>query len=361
MSQTVQANPQALIESMARTFPPSAQDDVRNLMSLLVANVTYLSPGGNLVQIGGAQAGSSTPPAGVAWTVQGANGVFTASITDPGTAKPNTIWHEVSYSPLVSFTQNVTTLPATTGLSVTIPAPGQSYFFRLRSSFDKKTWTPYLLASTSIIAAGLVESAAMAAGAAFNQTNYGVVNSQAAGSSASVTISGTGGDLTAYTAVRGATELLRPSGTIVGVTPGSEQFVGWDGEQYHLKPTLASVLADNLEPVGKVSVVSTAMPTLPTIIPVISGGGIVGFNVTAGGAGASQPYTLTITDPGGPGTGATAGAQTIVAGVLQSVAPGNAGENYDGNTVVTPSGGTGGGSSGGGTAVGGNGGRLTAV
>ena len=198
----------------------------------------------------------------------------------------------------------------------------------------------------------------MGAAAAFNQTNFGVVNSQASGSLALVTISGTGGDLTPYSAVRGATEVIRPSGTIVGVVPESEQFVGYDGNQFILKPTLASVLADNLEPVGKVSVVGTGTPTLPTISPIVAGGGVVGFNVVSGGSGASEPYTLTIT---GAGTGATAGAQTIVAGVLIAVAPGNAGSGYGGGTTVTPSGGSGGGASGGGTAVGGNGGRLSNV
>lgn len=363
MTQTVQANPQALVESVARILPPSAQEDFRNLMNQVVlANLTALSPGGNLVQPGGVQAGASTPPAGVQISAEGSSGVITVTITDPSTAKPNTIWHEVSYSPLISFTNSVTTLPATTNASITIPASGLSVFVRLRSSFDKKTWSAYQLASTTAIDAGLVESSAMAAGAAFNQTNFAEVNSQASGSTALVTISGTGGPLTSYPAVRGATQAIRPSSTVVGVQPGSEQYVGWDGSGFQLKPTLAGVLADNLEPVGKASVVTTAPPTLPVINPIIAGGGVVGFDVVNGGSGASQPYTLTITDPGGPGVGATAGAQTIVAGVLISVAPGNAGHSYDGSTTVTPSGGSGGaGPTGGGTAIGGNGGRLTAV
>lgn len=361
MSQTVQANPEALIENIARNLPPSVQDDFRNLMSgVVLANITSLSPGGNLVQAGGAKQGSSTPPAGVVFSADGANGVITVSITDPSTAKPNTIWHEISYGTLISFTRNVTTLPATTNTALTIPASGQSLFVRLRSSFDKITWTAYQLASTSATDAGLVQATAMTPAAAFNQTNFAEVNSAASGSAAVVTIGGTGGPLTSYPAVRGTTQALRPSGTVVGVAPGTEQFVGWDGSGFQLKPTLAGVLADNLEPVGKASVVTTAPPTLPVIHPIISGGGVVGFDVVSGGAGASQPYTLTISD--GPGVGATAGTQTIVAGVLISVAPGNAGHSYDGSTIVTPSGGSGGtGPTGGGTAVGGNGGRMTAV
>lgn len=360
MNQTVQANPQALVESVARNLPPNAKDDFRNLMAVVIDNLTSLSPGGNLVQAGGAQQGSSAAPAGANFTVDGANGVFSVAFIDPSTAKPNTIWHELSYSPIVSFTQNVTTQSPTTNATASIPAPGQSFFFRMRVSFDKKTWSAYQLLSTTAVDAGLTESGAMAPGAAFNQTNFAEVNSAAAGGSAEVTISGTGGLLTSYAAIRGTTQATRPSATVVGVTPGSEQFVGWDGSEFQLKPTLASVLADGLEPVGKVSVVSTAVPTLPVIHPIISGGGIVGYDVVNGGAGASQPYTLTIAD--GPGSGATAGLQTIVAGILISVAPGNAGHSYDGSTTVAASGGSGGGGTpGGGTAVGGNGGRMTAV
>lgn len=361
MSVTVQSNPSALVESIARRLPPGAAEDFRNLMNqVILANLTSLSPGGNLIAPGGTQAGASAPPSGVLFSVVGKSGVWTVKIVNPSTAKPGTIFHEVSYSEVISFTKNVTTLPVTTSQSITVPGSGLARFFRIRSSYDQKTWSNYKLASTSAVDARLIEAAAMSAGAAFNQTNYGEVNSQASGASAIVTISGTGGPLTSYPAVRGASEAIRPSATIVGVTPESEQFVGYDGTTFHLKPTLAAVLADNLEPVGKVSVVSTTPPTLPTIVPVIVGGAIVGYNVTAGGAGASQPYTLTIFDSGG-GVGATAGAQTIVAGVLISVAPGNPGSGYTGATTVTPSGGSGGGQSGGGTTTGGNGGRMTAV
>lgn len=359
MSQTIQSNPRMLVESVARILPPSAADDFRNLMNeIVLSNLTSLSPGGNLIKPGGSVSGGSSTPAGVTFSVQGANGVYAVSITDPSTAKPNTIWHEVSYCTLKSFTRNVFTLSPTLSSGLTVQSPAGSFFFRLRSSFDKKTWSEYQLVSTTAIAAGLIEASAISAGAAFNQTNFAVVASQGAGSSALVTIGGTGGPLTPYAAVRGAVEQSRPSATVIGVTPQSEQFVGWDGSQFLLKPTLASVLADNLEPVGKVSVVSTGAPVIPTIVPVLSGTSIVGYNVTSGGSGASEPYTLLIS---GPGSGATAGAQTIVAGVLISVAPGNPGSGYNNTTTVTPIGGSGGGQSGGGTAAGGNGGRLTDV
>lgn len=359
MTQTVQANPETLVESVARHLPPSASEDFRLLMkTVILANLTSLSPGGNLLQIGGPSAGGSNAPVGVSHSVIGANGQYSVSISNPSSPQGNQIFHEVSYSPLKSFTQNPTTMPATTATNIQIPSPGTSFYFRIRSSFDKKTWSNYQSASSSPISAGLVGADATSAGGAFNQTNFAEVNSQASGATAAVTISGTGGLLTSYTAVKGDTQQVRPSATIVGVPASSEQFVGWDGDTFTLKPTLAAVLSDHLEPVGKVSVVSTSPPSVPTITPIISGGGVVGFNVTDGGAGASQPYTLTIT---GTGTGATAGQQTIVNGVLLSVAPGNAGSGYGGGTTVTASGGAGGGSQGGGTAVGGNGGRMSNV
>jgi hypothetical protein len=357
---TVQANPTALIESIARTMPPQSQEDFRNFANLLVNNLTYLSPGGNLLQAGGTQANSAAAPTGVTFTATGASGVITVSITDPNTAKAGTIWHEISYCTLASFTQNVTTLPATTATSASINNSGFTGFLRMRVSYDRVNWSGYQALSSGQISAGQIEATAMAPAAAFNQSNYGVVNSAASGGAAAVSISGTGGQFTSYPAVRGTQQQNRPSATIVGVEPQSQQFVGWDGTTFRLKPTLAGVLADDLEPVGAVSVVGTAAPTLPTIVPIIAGGGIVGYDVTNGGAGASQPYTLTIADVGG-GAGATAGQQTIQNGVLISIAPGNAGHGYTGATMVTASGGTGGGKQGGGTAAGGNGARMSNV
>ena len=91
MTQTIQSNPQALIESVARVLPPSAQEDFRNLLSVVMDNLTAQAPGGNLLQQGGAQQGSSAPPVGVTFAVDGANGVFSIAFVDPPTAKPNTI------------------------------------------------------------------------------------------------------------------------------------------------------------------------------------------------------------------------------------------------------------------------------
>lgn len=361
MSQTVQSPLLTQVESIARSLPAKAQEDFRQLMGGIIDNVTALSPGGNLLKIGGPAAGSSKAPTGVTHAVAGANGQLSVQITNPQTPQGTQILHEFSYSPVVSFKGTVTTLPPTTATSFQVPAVGQAVYTRLRSSYDGVNWSNYTLSSTTPTDAGFVESSAMSSGGAFNQTNFAEVGSQVGGSgTALVTIGGPGGPLTPYAAVKGTAQVTRPSATVAGVAPNSTQFVGYDGTTFRLKPTLAAVLADDLEPVGKVSVVSTAAPVNPTIVPVISGGQIVGYDVTSGGSGASQSYNLALATTGG-GVGATFGAQTIQNGVLIAVAPGNPGSGYGGLTSVVVTGGSPGGASGGGTAAGGNGGRMTAV
>jgi hypothetical protein len=254
MSQTIQGNQLALIESFVRTLAPSARDDARQLLVNLYDNLTALSPGGNLIRIGGVQENASQPPSGVVHSVSAANGVATVNITNPPTPGGTQIWHRISYSPLKSFTQNVTTLEPTTATSVTIPQSGVSTFYQLESSFDKKTWSKATLSSTETIDAGLVASQAIEPAAVFNQSNFAFVNSQATGSGATVTVNGSGGTFSPYTAVKGNQTFLRPSATIVGVELGANQFVGYDpkAKQFQLLPTLAGVLPDNLEPVGYV-------------------------------------------------------------------------------------------------------------
>lgn len=193
MSQTIQSNARTLVESIARVLPPSAREDFRNLMnSIVLENLTALSPGGNLLQPGGPQAGGSAPPIGVAHAVTAKNGVLTVAIANPSKSAPTPIYHEFSYSPLASFTKNVTTLPPTTDTSINVPAlPGNALYTRLRSSFDKKTWSNYQLSSTSPIDPGYIGSDATAPGATFNQSNYAIVNSQAT-SPPMITVNGAG-------------------------------------------------------------------------------------------------------------------------------------------------------------------------
>jgi hypothetical protein len=180
------------------------------------------------------------------------------AISNPTSAKSAPIWHRISYAPQVSFTKDVTTMEPTTSTSVNIPAPGANQCFKLESSYDKTTWSKPQLASTQPISAGLMSSAAIEPGATFNQTNYAEVNSPSTGTGEEITISGSGGLLSSYTAVKGSVQTVRPSATIINADSGTDQYVGWDGGQYQTKSTLAGVLADNLEPVGKVTVGSGA-------------------------------------------------------------------------------------------------------
>lgn len=255
MSQTIQSDALAKIESVCRSLRPGAADDFRLLMrDIVIANLTAQAPGGNLIQIGGVKSGAAAAPVGVTHSVAGANGVATVNIANPPNTAPNTIWHEVSYSPLKSFTKGVTTQEPTQATSVTIPQSGVQAYYRLRSSFDKVNWSPYQFPQGGPVPvdAGLVESSAMAPGAAFNQTNFATVESPGSGTGALVSIHGPGGPFSSYTAIKGTTQSVRPAAVIVGNVQSFQSFIGWDGGQYQFKSSLAEVLADNLEPVGAV-------------------------------------------------------------------------------------------------------------
>jgi hypothetical protein len=339
------------------------KNDLRTLLQQLSQNDTQIQ-GALGIASSTSNANVAAPPQG-SLSVTGANGVFTGTITPPKLTTPATLYHRVSYSTVKGFTSNVTVMQSTTATGFTVNLPGQALFFRLESSFNNMVFNQPVLAAQNAVSSGLVSSAATSAGGAFNQTNLGVVTSEAVGATAAVQVQGAAGPLTSMPVLKGGTQSTLPGATIIGVEPRSNQFVGSistpSGPDYILRPTLGSLLDDGVTPIGKVSVVGTGTPTLPTIVPIISGGNIIAYNVTAGGAGASSDYTLTVSDSGGPGTGATTGAQTIVGGVLISVAPGNPGSNYDGSTTVTASGGIFPGQDGGGTAQAGNGGRLTNV
>ncbi len=186
------------------------------------------------------------------------------------------------------------------------------------------------------------------------------MNSTAVGGTTVVTVAGAGTTLGSVPTLKGVNQGSTPGATIVGAEPGSTQYVGYDqtAGEYEVGTILPNVLGDTITPIGKVSVVSTAVPRLPTIVPIEVSGAILGFNVTDGGAGASQPYDLEFATTGG-GTGATFGVQTISGGVLLNVAPGNGGTGYGSGTTVVASGGGGGSTPGGGTALGTTEGRLT--
>jgi hypothetical protein len=347
----------SLIEAIVNTLPPKAQQDARSLFQSFSSGIAQLqtqqgvAPGSNSSNI-------ATPPL-PSLAAAGSNGSYTLTITPPKLTTQATLWYRISYSPIKGFTSGVTTLQPSTSTSVVLNLPNQNLFFQVEASYTNNgPWTQAVLAAQTATSSGLVSSSATSEAGAFNQTNLAVVTSTAIGATAAIQVQGAGGPLTSMVRVKGSLQQIRPAATIIGIPPSSTQYVGYDGQAYQVSPTLAGLLDDGIEPVGKVSVVGTGTPTLPTIVPIISGGQIVGYNVTNGGAGASGDYDLALADVGG-GTGATFGEQTIVAGVLISVAPGNPGQDYSGGTTVVASGGIFPGVDGGGTAVGNTNGRLT--
>lgn len=333
----------SLIESAAK-----GNEDQRNLYYGFLSLLNGL----------GAQTKQLAPPAEASVSVTAANGIYSIQITNPSNPQNTPIYHEVSYSTVKNFSQNVITLSPSTATGVVIPAPGQTMFFRLRSSYDRSTWNNYQLAQTSAVQSGLQSSAAMANNAPLNQSNFAMVDSIANGASAAIRVYGTAGPYHSYVDVKGGVQSVVPSATIINASYNSTAIVAYDGVKFRTSPILPGIFDDTWKPVGVVSVVGAGAPTLPAISPIISGGQIIGYNVTSGGAGATGNYTLTLGSTGG-GTGATFGAQNIQNGVLISVAPGNPGSGYSGGTTVTVSGGVFTGQTGGGGAVGGNGGRLT--
>lgn len=194
---------------------------------------------------------AAPPPAAI--SVAGSNGAFNYSIVPAGNGQQ---YHEVSYAPNKGFANGVVTLPVSTATSGVVNAPGQNMFFRVRSSFNKTIFNKPTLHGQSAVSSGLISSAAIADGAAFAQTNLATVTSSQAGGTAAIIIQGAGGTLSSATALKGGVQTLLPPATIIGNALGANNFVGFDGRNYHVKPTLGEVLLDNLRPVGKVVVQS---------------------------------------------------------------------------------------------------------
>lgn len=198
---------------------------------------------------------ATPPPSSI--NVAGSNGAFNFGITQ---ATPGQQYHEVSYAPTKGFTDGVVTLPVSTATSGVVNSPGKNMFFRVRSSFNKTVFNQPTLHGQSAVSSGLISSAAMAEGAAFAQTNMGTVTSTQASGTAAIHISGAGGTLTSLTRIKGGVQSILPPATIIGSALGSNNFVGYDGKNYAVKPTLGAVLDDSLTPVGKVVVVSDTNP-----------------------------------------------------------------------------------------------------
>ena len=302
---------------------------------------------------------ASAPPPLAEFTVSGANGAFNAKITNPAQSVNKTIYHELSYCTIASFVGSVTTLPVQTSTQLTLPRPGLTVFWRLRSSYDQTNWNSYQT-QPGTVSSGLQSSAASENATVLNQTNYATVDSvsSVAGTSANIRVYGKAGLNTQFPSVKGGAETILPSATIINVPFTSGQVVGHDGTDYVARGTLPEVLMDGTTPIGAVSVVGSGMLTLPTVTVTVGlGGGVTSWNVVSGGNALSDPVTLT--PPVQVGAGAAPGGQVIHAGVLISIANGPAGTGgTPGTWPVTVSGGQFGGSVGGGQDIGGNGGRL---
>jgi hypothetical protein len=364
---TIPSTEYSLIESIVNTLPPKAQQDARSLFQNFSSSIAQIQTQQGIAP--GAKSTNIAIPPLPALSASGVNGAFTLTIAPPKLTSQATLWYRISYSPIKGMTSGVTQLQPSTSTSTVLNLPNLNLFFQVEASYTNQgPWSQPVLASQTAVSSGLVSSAITSEAGAFNQTNLGVVTSVAIGATAAVQVQGAGAALSSMTTLKGNVQSVLPAATIVGVAPGSTQFVGsqldttTNVRRYILRPTLGSLIADNITPVGVVSVVTTATPTPTTILPIFGpGGSIVGYNVTNGGAGAVAPYTLTLGSVGS-GAGATFGAQDIVAGVLISVQPGNPGANYSSGTTVTATGGNfAPGSSGGGTSTANNQARLIAA
>lgn len=351
----------ALIESAAG----GNVEDFRTLMLSMYAQFGLINNTNGLNWLeptSTTQKASSPPPPQATFTVTPSNGLLIVEITNPSSGANKQIYHELSYSTVKNFSQNVQTLPVSSNTFAIIPAVGQQVWVRLRSSYDRSTWNTPLLQSYSsaVSSAGKQASSAIENNVSLNQTNYAYVDSVANGASAAVRIYGVAGPYKSYQRVLGSTLATRPSGTIINVPYGVDQFVSWDGSKFRLAPILSGIFPDTWEPVGKVSVIAGGAFALPMVSLVLgAGGSVIGWNVDTQGNDLVGPVTLTIVTS--TGTGATSGPQTIQNGKLTLIANGNPGSGYAGGDTVTVSGGTVPSSTGGGTALGSNGGRLTAV
>jgi hypothetical protein len=178
--------------------------------------------------------------------------VYSLSITNPAQSINKTLYHEISYSPSSNFTSDVTTLPITTATSLQVPDPGANVTFRIRSSHDKSNWNQHI-AQPAPVSAGLQTSSASESAVSLNQTNYATVDSVVSGSNYNIRVYGPGGVGTQFAQVRGSTETLLPSATIIGVSNGATKVIGYDGKEYQARNTLPEVLADGMTPIGAVT------------------------------------------------------------------------------------------------------------
>ena len=302
----------ALIESVCK--PHADVNDMRTLLLAFYAqhNVHNQSNGTNwLSPTSSTQKAAGLPPPAATASAQGANGAYTLNIQNPDLAVNKTIYHEVSYSPVKNFSQDVTTLPHTAQTSIAVPTPGTSSFLRIRSSYDRVHWNQHQLIQNTAVDAGLQSSEASANAMVLNQSNYATVTAEGSvGGAPVIRIAGPGGPYSGYVAIKGTVQSKRPSATIVNGTYQQTAFVAFDGKRFQVGSSLPQTFPDSWEPVAQVVVNGTP-----------GGGGPTGANpgrlidlssqnVTAGpglvGGGAS-PAVIALATPvpvafGGTGT-----------------------------------------------------------
>ncbi len=307
------------------------------------------------------------PPSPCGLSVTGANGQFNVAITLPqqagGSIAPKNstnapIYQELSSSTVANFASNVTTCTRslTNTSYVFLPNPGASLYWRLRSSYDQKTFNGYQV-QPGIVNAGKQTSSATENNVSLNQSNFATIDSVAAGSTATVRIFGSGGVGTLWSRILGENSQVFPAGTILNIAYGSNLYVAsGDGTQYQVVPSLTQTFPDNWVPVGKVSVIANgAGLVLPTFKAIVSSGAIVAIQILTAGNGMTANPIITITDSSGSGATATC---TESGGSATGVTVTNAGSGYSSSPTVTASGGVATGSGGGGGPQGSNGGRL---
>ncbi|MDE2102638.1 MAG: hypothetical protein KGL39_35660 [Patescibacteria group bacterium] len=306
----------------------------------------------------------NAPPPASSFTVTGANGQFNISIVLPQQAGGNRapknptnaqIYQELSSSPVADFSSDVTVYPLSANTQYVFPNPGAALYWRLRSSYDQKTFNGYARYGGAVNA-GLQSSAATQPNVPLNQSNFATVDSIGAGGAATVRIYGSGGVGSSWPSILGASSKVIPGGTILNVPYSTNAFVAWDGSQYHLKSILTQTFSDGWIPVGNVSVIANGSGlVLPTFKAIVSGGAIVAIQILTVGNGLTSVPVITITDSSG--TGATA-VCTVNAGSVTGIVVTNSGSGYTSSPTVTASGGVSGGAAGGGGNTGSNGGRL---
>ena len=257
--------------ALVKVAGSAAAEDFRVLMEGLVQGQMTTNPNALAVSATARARGLATQaaPMGISMEISGANGAHTVQI-DNGEQNGRTVWHQIRYSPVKSFSKTITTMPPTTATHVTINQPGIKAFFQRRSSYDGKSWSDYELAGQTPVNSGKMTTAAASAALALNQTNFATVNASAGaggGVSTLVTVSGVGGPYTGYIRQVGTQQIKRPSATIINPTRSATGYVAYDGKEYHASPTLAGVMNDNWEPVGAWNLNGTA-----------GGGGLQGGN-----------------------------------------------------------------------------------